>query len=345
MPALTILITLAVSLAVASDAPAPTPDGTGEIFVRSEPPGGTIILDGQPTDVIAPGVLVDVPSGQHTVQVSQACAAGQATVTVRPGMIERVELTLKPQDGALTILYEPAGAVVAVDRVPLGATPLEEVIVPCGEHQLQLTAPGRVSLTQLFEVKGGQTTVLEGTLGVVERGSLAVRVVPAGAEVLVDGLLVGAAPLEVAELEAGSHRITARATGFEEREQTVEVVAGGQQDLSLELAPILPEPSARQKLGLDRIRWGALALDVGLAGAAVGLGALSYSKLRQSDDGYAHYLELTYAEEPELFYQEEVLTPRRHARVMAVSAGASALLSAAGFVFVPVVAERTGDEP
>ncbi len=342
-----VAIALVAASALASDATeAPVPadaeqaaevQGVGEIFVRANVQGPTIHLDGTDTGIAVPGVLVDVPVGPHLISLSSACQEARARVEVRPGAIERLELELAPSEGSLTVKYAPAGASVLLDEVELGTTPLEGFVVPCGEHQLRISSGGYGSFTRTIQVGASESTVIEGTLVALEVGRLAVKVVPAGAEVLVDGVVVGTAPVEVADLEAGLHRVLARAPAFEEDERAVEIADGALHTLEIELAPIVPPLSLGERLGLDRVRWGRLAIDIGLAAVSTGSGIAAYRSLQRSDANYESYLQLSYADEPQLYYEEQVLGPRRTARILAVGAGVAAAGSAAGFVLLPVV--------
>ncbi len=75
-------------------------------------------------------------------------------------------------------------------------------------------------------------------------GSLTLEVQPAGAEVYVDGQLVGQSPLAAAmTLTPGQHVIEARSAGFEDRRVIVEVHAGRAAARSLVLEPAAPATS------------------------------------------------------------------------------------------------------
>lgn len=82
-------------------------------------------------------------------------------------------------------------------------------------------------------------------------GALSIKVEPVGAEVLVDGVSVGKAPLEgEVFVEPGSHRIEAKLEGYEAAKQGVSAAAGSAQDVEIRLSPIEKKESGeRTKLG------------------------------------------------------------------------------------------------
>ncbi|RMG15869.1 MAG: PEGA domain-containing protein, partial [Deltaproteobacteria bacterium] len=74
-------------------------------------------------------------------------------------------------------------------------------------------------------------------------GTLSVRATPR-ATVYVDDLPVGQTPLASLRLTPGTHRIEARAEGYETLERTVKVRAGKKRSISLTLKAAAPEPPA-----------------------------------------------------------------------------------------------------
>lgn len=73
-----------------------------------------------------------------------------------------------------------------------------------------------------------------------QRGTLVVRVAPAEAAMLVDGLPRGTGPELRFEIPAGDHRLEVSAPGFASQKLSFSVASGQEQNLSLELAPVAP---------------------------------------------------------------------------------------------------------
>jgi hypothetical protein len=110
--------------------------------------------------------------------------------------------------GQLSITSTPAGAAVLVDGSPQGTTPVV-LTLKTGNHLVELRGGGEprtlpitmtagAQMSQYVELPGGTASKL---------GQLQVRTEPAGAQVSVDGVARGRAPLVVAELTPGQHQV------------------------------------------------------------------------------------------------------------------------------------------
>lgn len=98
-------------------------------------------------------------------------------------------------------------------------------------------------------------------------GTLTIEVDKAGAEVLLDDVVLGKAPLEdVVFVEPGSHRVTARMAGSPDVSQSLAIKAGGAHVAELKLATSSPPPPPPTAKGPNVI---VLATGGSLAGAAL----------------------------------------------------------------------------
>lgn len=96
-------------------------------------------------------------------------------------------------------------------------------------------------------------------------GSLVVTSSPAGAQVFVDGQLVGTTPARTGDLPAGDKKITLRPTGAPPIDLTAPVAPGGPTIVDVKVATG-PSPEAQQELQSKRTWnniWGATKLGVG----------------------------------------------------------------------------------
>ncbi|MEJ7731795.1 MAG: PEGA domain-containing protein [Polyangiaceae bacterium] len=104
--------------------------------------------------------------------------------------------------------------------------------------------------------------------------SVRVRVNVPEAEVLVDGQVVGRAPLSDAlYVEPGKHLIAARHAGHTEAQQEVELAPGNTQDVELTLAAApLEQPATPADGGAPRLNTGLLVGGIALAAAGLATG-------------------------------------------------------------------------
>lgn len=129
---------------------------------------------------------------------------------------------------ALRIESAPAAAVVTVDGVQRGSTPLD-VTLPSGPHKVLLTQGSRTQQLDVTLTRGG--SVVHHITWPVEVaaaptvGSLAVASEPSGLRFTVDGVERGSTPATLADLSPGSHEVVVRLPSGPRR-RTVDIQAG-----------------------------------------------------------------------------------------------------------------------
>jgi eukaryotic-like serine/threonine-protein kinase len=148
---------------VATRPPPPVPMGT--LTVRSEPPGATVIIDGQPTAWTTPVVVDTMPLGLHHVRVEHPDRKPlQVDVMVVAGRPFTIDSELPRFTGTLSVRVTPATASVSLDGTPVamhdGAQQFDDVTA--GEpHVLSVEAPGFRSQTRSFETQLDEVTTVE----------------------------------------------------------------------------------------------------------------------------------------------------------------------------------------
>jgi hypothetical protein len=154
-----------------------------------------------------------------------------------------------PASGRLLVRSTPANAMVVIDGVWSGRTPLTKRDMTFGAHTVRVVLEGyepinqRITLTpdnasreMMFELQRararGQTPApaADVTLTVTSR--------PAGARVLVDGRFVGPTPATVEGITPGAHTVRVELEGYQPWSTTVRVVSG--QDARV-AAPLVPQ--------------------------------------------------------------------------------------------------------
>jgi hypothetical protein len=100
-----------------------------DLYVRSEPPGGMIIIDGQPTGLVTPATLRRLVAASHKVRVETAILAKDTTLTLKANMMGTLNLHLKKRTGLLKIEGAPPGAAIYLNEgkkhpTKLGVVPL-----------------------------------------------------------------------------------------------------------------------------------------------------------------------------------------------------------------------------
>ncbi|HEY3447410.1 MAG TPA: PEGA domain-containing protein [Myxococcales bacterium] len=210
---------------------------------------------GQPVPPVAAPVALDAaeaaaPVAVHPPEVAVPAAAGPDANPPAPVAAKPVEPkpaqpkpaaetpaptpTPKPAAPAkaaiLDISVEPA-VNVSIDGKPAGKTPLQAEVKP-GNHKLAFTDPAQgISIVRNVRAKPG-TNPISFTIG---RGSVGVSC-PPGAEVRIDGRVVGTTPLKgPVPVVEGSHRIVV-SKGGAKWQQVFEVGDGERMDFEVEIS-------------------------------------------------------------------------------------------------------------
>jgi serine/threonine protein kinase len=109
--------------------------------------------------------------------------------------------------GTLSVQTNPAGATVVIDGQQRGATPLSLQLKP-GRHVVELVTDGDVRSIPVLITAGGQVSqFIEIPRAASALGELQIRTEPAGAQVTMDGRLLGKSPLTAEGLTPGAHTV------------------------------------------------------------------------------------------------------------------------------------------
>jgi serine/threonine protein kinase len=173
--------------------------------------------------------------------MGRAVAAAVALVVISAGGVFAGRKYLTPGSsaaatGTLNINSNPPGAQVVVDGQTGGVTPLT-LTLKQGPHKVELHGAGEPREIPITITAGKEVTqYIELPKGVTAFGQLQVRTEPAGAQVTVDGIPRGKAPVLVESLAAGEHSVVLEGDNNANVKQTVSVEAGMTASLVVPLA-------------------------------------------------------------------------------------------------------------
>lgn len=140
-----------------------------------------------------------------------------------PAQTIQLEFTKLP--GLISFFAEPDMPIdVFVDGVSIGTTPLVDVEIRPGMRRIEYVAERYLSQVQEFDVTGGHERQTLSTSLTPSWAPVSISSFPAGAEVLVDGVLFGATPL-VLELGAGERNVELHLDGHNPWRDSLVVLA------------------------------------------------------------------------------------------------------------------------
>ena len=167
-------------------------------------------------DIWLPDTLLDfslsdhflVRPGTHTVAAERTgYHPFEAVIEVGPEAGQRFSFALAKLPGRLFVETEPVdGAAVLIDGEPVGTTPLAGVLVEPGVHQLVVDARRHIAVSIEIEIAGADAEHHEQFTLVPAWAPVTIETVPAGAQVHIDGVLVGETP-DRFELDAGVRKV------------------------------------------------------------------------------------------------------------------------------------------
>ncbi len=186
-------------------------------------------------------VLAAATVGWLLWQRTAPARSGPDAVPAPPPLVSDAQAVPVPILGSLRVTSEPGGARVTVNGEERGATPLDLEELPLGVYEVGVELKGHEPQTRDVALTAGEPSAAvevtlsrrQPTLGRVNFAST-----PPGAEVSVDGKVVGKAPVTDVRLRPGSHRVQMTLDGHARWAGAVEVTAGRQVSLEAPLAPL-----------------------------------------------------------------------------------------------------------
>jgi PEGA domain len=128
--------------------------------------------------------------------------------------------------GSLTINSNPAGAPVSIDGQSRGVTPVT-VVLNTGTHVVELRGAGEPRTIPVTIAAGAEVSqYIELPKETTQFGQLQVRTEPAGAQVSIDGVAQGPAPLTIPNLTPGSHAVSLESSAGSVKQTMVVIEAG-----------------------------------------------------------------------------------------------------------------------
>lgn len=239
----------------------------GTIRVLSNIEGARVYLDG--TDLgPAPIDIKDVKPGEHVVEVKKdGYLTREERVTVSAGSAAVLKLDLQPvaatrEMAKLKVVSPVPEALVFIDGERIGYVPQEKEVAP-GEHFVVVTRAGYKKLEEKVTVQAGQERTITAELAAV--GALRILSTPPGAEVLLNGEVIGTTPFNRDDIDVGEHVVNVKMTDHYDFEQQITIQGGQRTIVTAKLQQIDTGPTeedlVREQRGLSS--FGARALPLG----------------------------------------------------------------------------------
>lgn len=208
--------------------PAASANAAGSLLVQTEPARMTISVDGVEKGP-SPLTVTGLTPGEHQVAVRGDGAVIRRTVTIQAN--EHTVLVVSPVERAIPAavanaaggwltVASPLALTIREGGKFLGSTDAERLMLPAGEHALELSNEELGFHTKrTMRIEAGQTMALKVD---PPNGTLSINAQP-WAEVWVDGRRIGETPIGTLQQPIGTHEVILRHPELGERRETVTV--------------------------------------------------------------------------------------------------------------------------
>ena len=174
-------------------------------------------------------------AGTYTVSLTTANIYGGDTET-KTNYITVTQGTT----GNISVQSTPSDAIVYLDGIMMGATPILMPDIPAGAHAVRIEKPGYYPWEDTVTVTAGATTVVSITLTPVPppTGTVAVESDPTGANVYLDGESKGLTPVTITNVEPGARVVMLEKSGYNIWQEYAYVIAGATTTVIATLTPV-----------------------------------------------------------------------------------------------------------
>ena len=207
-------------------------EAVAAITVRSEPPEAELYIDGV-FHGLTPLEVSNLKSGTINIKLQKELYENYRTqLVLDQGVTKNVTFTMIKNKGKLIIQSIPSKAIVEIDGIEKGDTPLEINDVEFGKHLLRVMKNGYKSYKETVEVKDHLPQVVKINFEIA-RGTLFLRPNPKDALVFLDGKRLNKIPAGGVELFPGEYHVSAIRPGYEKF--TTTAIVKPQDGFSLDL--------------------------------------------------------------------------------------------------------------
>ncbi len=273
-----------VKVAASFGPAAPSVTASSLRLISSEP-DVEVFVDGEDKGR-APVTVDNLKPGEHIVSArKKAFKSQEQTVHVAAGenAIVNFRMEAAPPDrphAALKVQSTIPNAEVFLDGSSLGRAPVDRTDLDPGKHYVVVHRDGFTDFKREVILVENQSVALVADLSAT--GGLRVLSTPEGAEVRIDGELIGKTPVSREGVPAGDHVVEFRLQGYFDHKENMKVEGGREKVFSVDLKviPTGPTPEQRIKRRQAMSSFGAKVNPVGGVTVDFGLGYPYYLQTR-----------------------------------------------------------------
>ncbi len=205
-------------------------DDRGSVYITSDPPGGSIFVDGILQQGTTPLLIDALYPGPHAILIRKSGYEDYTdTVTAGPGMIPTYNefLVPVPQTGFLDVVSSPGNATAYLDGTLFGTTPTLFSSVIAGNHTLIVQKPGYMNYTQTIVVQGGTSGLVQADLEKIpDTGTIIIDSSPDGAALFLNGTYKTMTPANFEGVPAGYYSLDFQKPNYTTQDASFNLTGG-----------------------------------------------------------------------------------------------------------------------
>jgi TolB-like protein len=174
-------------------------EGSGDLYIKSEPAGGEIYLDNVQTGKRTPATLQDISVGKHFIKIIKSDLIAVDYITVKPNDLVSKTMTmmtksqyLKVAKGGLKVYSNPPEADIFIDDKPAGKTPKIIKELPIGMHTVKIKKLGFDVVEKTVNIEYNQISKVN--INLKKMVTIAVNSKPQGAVIYINEKYTGKTP-------------------------------------------------------------------------------------------------------------------------------------------------------
>jgi hypothetical protein len=206
---------------------------TGDLFISTSEENVSIEIDGIPIEGTTPLTLKNYPAGVHTVTAIKEGKIGVRQISLKPGDLLKVTITMALGKGILKVFTEPVNANVFLDGVNVGQTPLKIDSLSSGTHIVRLEKSGYFKISTNVFVGIDKQTEIADTL--IKCAYISVETHEDSAVITINDVQHPLSSLNKLEVPVGGIVIKAEAKDHEAYCDTFSVAQGDEKTVKVKL--------------------------------------------------------------------------------------------------------------
>ncbi len=208
--------------------------GKGSVTITSTPTDATITVNGVSKGT-TPATLEELPPGQYVIEVQkEGYDTAYKTVALLDKQKLNIELDLPQTMGLLLVDSVPQGVDVLMDGVSKGKTPLLLTELGFGSYKLDFKSPIHLPLTMQADLVDRKPVRVCAEL-TSNTATLVLDSKPAGADVLINGVVRGTTPVTLDDVVVGKADVKVAKVGYKPYARQMDLEATGNYEITAEL--------------------------------------------------------------------------------------------------------------